>query len=371
MSYFDNNWMNIREKWTLYERNKVRTFGHKTTNVIESYHQKVKKNLHANISFSDCLKEVLSWNSNKHLQLHHEAYLQKMTVRYRHDDNSDLSDIIQSVASPKAADEIIKQVAMSKLSGYKMVKVDKIVHQISLADKTYEVHYSHDSVRCSCSFNVTMTLPCRHIFIVDGSQEEGSKFNEEWLPQRWRKERQLLLTEKSELARKTSVRIEKVRKESLKTRREKYNELIKITKELADLCAREGHKEFCNRYEQLSMLHLGWKEGRRVQISIKDAKPISSNEEDHGYTNNPSTDIDESCMLTSLEKCHISDEHRSSENPSEASNIPLEETSVSDIRSATASVITPIDNDVTDLTIADKPSGTNDQVRESEENSFL
>ena len=72
MSYFDNNWMNIREKWTLYERNKVRTFGHKTTNVIESYHQKVKKNLHANISFSDCLKEVLSWNSNKHLQLHPE-----------------------------------------------------------------------------------------------------------------------------------------------------------------------------------------------------------------------------------------------------------------------------------------------------------
>ena len=78
--------------------------GNQTTNRLESFHGKVKAYLHPNMTLSNCVDKLLHFDRRKEIQSSHEVIVASVKTRYRFGEDSEITDAIQSIATPFAAD---------------------------------------------------------------------------------------------------------------------------------------------------------------------------------------------------------------------------------------------------------------------------
>ena len=166
ISYFEKNWDSCTGMWVQFYRNKCVNFSQRTTNLIESYHQKVKDYLHANMSPSECLMIIIRWSDAKHKQLDHDLFLTQTSHFYYQGDDTDVSHKIHAVGTPYAADIVQKQLLRSRKEQYTIVQSSNTSSNftVSVGCEQYSVILDDRSATCTCTFNKQMQLPCRHIF---------------------------------------------------------------------------------------------------------------------------------------------------------------------------------------------------------------
>ena len=113
INYFLSNWDKCKEMWVEYERNICSNFSNRTTNRLESYHQKLKCVLEGNKNLVEVMKSVVLLSSAKELMNDQLGFLQKVSRYYNKNhtdcsDAQDLYDVLTPYAAKKAEVELKK-----------------------------------------------------------------------------------------------------------------------------------------------------------------------------------------------------------------------------------------------------------------------
>lgn len=269
ITYFQKNWHSCTGMWVQYERIKCMNLGQRTTNLIESYHQKIKDHLHANMPPSESLDIIIKWSDAKQKKLDHDLFLSQTSYFYYQGDDTDVAEKVHALCTPYAADIVQKQLLLSRKVEATIVKSLQICNNftVSVGCDEYSVILEGGIATCTCMFNKQMNLPCRHIFAVD--QHNGTtQFNEEWFPPRWRKSFRAPSSSAFITSRRPVSEIDKIEKKKTMTRAQKFTEMHRIFKDIADLSANLGHTDFCARYDLILKLHKAFQEGHSITVSV-------------------------------------------------------------------------------------------------------
>lgn len=177
MDYFNENWHNISEEWTLYGRNKYANYLNNTNNRSESMNSKLKMigNRHTNLltffeNVSTIIRVLASEKDTK-------AVRQDMrTIRVRFDDHT-----------LKNYNELLTSYIFTKLKN-EFENRDKIDFPL-LDSEAGMTNYGRlvTISTCCCPFHKSMNLPCRHIFKFR-EQNKIDLFAPELCDSRWKKQ---------------------------------------------------------------------------------------------------------------------------------------------------------------------------------------
>ena len=271
IDYFMDNWDNCKEMWTDFGRNLTSNFSNHTTNRLESYHQKLKSILAMRKTLTASIKAVTAISSSKQLMNDQFGFLQKVS---QFDDiklaiSTDARKL-NSIVTPYAA----KKVEGELLASPKDIKVSVEGENFIASDNQYKTRVvNKDATRCSCSFQSSNELPCRHIFAVrilcSLDVIEENLFGKRWL----RSYQSVQSTEfgmpsssPKNLVAKTPTKKMKILSANQKYR---YTRALSIAKELASITSQVGTRQFHIRLEQLETLRDLWLQQVGVSISKK------------------------------------------------------------------------------------------------------
>lgn len=156
--YFNENWHEIKNEWTMHGKNEWNNYMNYTTNRVESLNQKLKiiGNHYASLLtfFDNLILSCTVISSEKDIK----AVKQSMKVlRVRFDDTV----LIQY-------NEFLTPYIFKKVA-YEYERINKVTLTVR-DEESATMRYGDfqeviiESENCSCSFFKTMQLPCRHIF---------------------------------------------------------------------------------------------------------------------------------------------------------------------------------------------------------------
>lgn len=267
-TYFAKNWHSIRGMWATYERKKFVNFGRRTTNVLESYHKKLKRRCNSNMTVSQFIRELLKINTMKEDRFEQEGFCQQMTVCYVHGHSDLIAEKLQSWATPYAADAVIKKITVGMKVNYDVVQVDSGHYTLTGKSSHYSVTVKDALINCTCQFYSNMKLPCIHIFKCP---DTADKFELEWIPKRWQKAIQVCHTITSNSP-QTGLLVNKIQNRKPLTRTEKSKEMNRLLKQIANHSVDLAHKNIVSRYEVICTIATAYTEGREVCVEVYDGQ---------------------------------------------------------------------------------------------------
>ena len=123
---------------------------------------------------------------------------------------------------------------------------------------------------CTCNFMSRMQLPCRHIFLSQTARG-AELFSERWVPRRWRQDQQVIRADRPPSSTQpvaVTLSITKRPPLSILGKREKYQEMMRVMKVMADMCSDMGQAQFKECYQLLQNLLEFWSTGRQVTLLV-------------------------------------------------------------------------------------------------------
>ena len=173
--YFNNNWDNMRERWTQYAREDHLNFGDTTNNRIESYHQKLKSVIKSPLALDVCCKKLLFVHD---LLLEETTHQQFTGITKR---SQSAFPELQKTVTPHALKLVQGEVHKSR--NYDVLHHNTAFYVRSKINQNSCYEVSEDE--CTCRTFRNMLLPCRHIVAVRHAQGkkplEPSLFRQRWL----------------------------------------------------------------------------------------------------------------------------------------------------------------------------------------------
>ena len=133
---------------------------------------------------------------------------------------------------------------------------------VKVCELTYTVEVG-GAVSCSCSAFSASSLLCRHIIFTIHHLQKN--FDPTRIPRQW--------TQAYNKMRAAAIqRVDVARVEAKKnlSRTEKFRELNRVLKDIADMSADLEHTQFCQRYEMIAALHKAFQEGKVVFLNIQE-----------------------------------------------------------------------------------------------------
>ena len=169
MQYYNANWHDIRDEWVDGLKNTTAHFMNRINNRLESINQKVKSVMthHSGITtFSIYLMKCLSSMSTER---DHRAANTVWTVPFNTvAQNSPPAPYIECL-TPYAYRFVktqIKHCKSTKLVEFVDEQIVEFADELSARIQTVHVVIMTTSSRCLCAFNVSVMLPCGHMFAV-------------------------------------------------------------------------------------------------------------------------------------------------------------------------------------------------------------
>ncbi|XP_052130943.1 uncharacterized protein LOC127751432 [Frankliniella occidentalis] len=157
--YFNDNWHNCRECWTMFDRDLSLNCGQTTTNMAESHNQKIKAILKKKRpSMVELLRNLLLLHTSKTSRVSMNTFNGKVKIRYI--TNND--------------DPIVQQIANSTtpfVGGLLQTQYNWAMEKASIPDA---LPSGFDYSSCTCRFFTSFQLPCSHIFL--GRLRDGRCF---------------------------------------------------------------------------------------------------------------------------------------------------------------------------------------------------
>ena len=160
---FVNNWDSCKSMWVTFERDEAIHFANTTNNRLDSHNQKLKDVTSRSSSLSEMFQNVLLYVRTAESETSHTSFTEEFTSRSTVDSDIPGVSEIQSVCTKYAADMIVNQLKVAKSVDYDVnLSKEKSEAVVSYQDRSYSV--SVDKGTCSCTFQRTMLMPCRHVF---------------------------------------------------------------------------------------------------------------------------------------------------------------------------------------------------------------
>ena len=237
--------------------------GNQTTNRLESFHGKVKAYLHSNMTLSNCVDELLHFDRRKEIQSSHEVIIASVKTRYRYGEDSEITDAIQSIATPFAADIILHELNEARKIEATIANKDTSSHfTVTVGDVSYNVATT-ESCSCECTCFMSQLLPCRHILTC--LLQEETPFQTSWIPERWTRE----YNNNRTIVSGQVINVKTVTNGPKMTRREKFCEMNRLLRDIADMSADLGHHNFCSRFHFIVDLHKAWSQSKLVSLVVE------------------------------------------------------------------------------------------------------
>lgn len=285
IGYFTNNWDNYKEQWVSFLRDQYLHFANTTNNRLECHNQKLKDVTSRSMSLSEMFKNVLLFCRTNTSEYSHKSFVEEFTsLSSAYDDVPGVSEITSSCTA-YAAERIIEQLNVSRKIPYSVGKENyDSTQRILVTYKDKDYHLSLSTNVCSCSFSITMGLPCCHIFSAR-AEVKLPVFELSMVSSRWHKDYQLPVdcvsmdqsvadgceNECSTVSIST-LPPNPVMKGTL-SRNQKYRKMLDIGKKLASAASEFGMPEFRKKITVVESLLHYWENNVEVQI-------ISSQESD-------------------------------------------------------------------------------------------
>ena len=269
---FVNNWDSCKSMWVTFERDEAIHFANTTNNRLESHNQKLKDVTSRSSSLSEMFQNVLLYVRTAESETSHTSFTEEFTSRSTVDSDIPGVSEIQSVCTKYAADMIVNQLKVAKSVDYDVnLSKEKSEAVVSYQDRSYSV--SVDKGTCSCTFQRTMLMPCRHVFKCRLDCDLVI-FDQSLVADRWLKQYQIHVGESkdenvqdgnddigglSNEAQISSVSSTSFLGSTL-ARNQKYRKMLSLTNRLAVMASQCGMPEFREKYATIeSLVHL-WEE---------------------------------------------------------------------------------------------------------------
>jgi len=169
LRYMTASWLLIRKQWALFERSSHVTLGNMTNNRIELQFGKLKLIISSRRWLSVCIRLLLGvLTSSDVISMRHQ-YADRCKICYRNGYTGVGAEYFELVTD-YASRKIPQQIIFADSNKYEMEEMvsevdenNKMCKVINI--KTSDVYTVSDScLRCTCSFNTSMLLPCCHVF---------------------------------------------------------------------------------------------------------------------------------------------------------------------------------------------------------------
>ena len=159
---FISNWDSCKSMWVTYERDQAAHFRNTTNNRLESHNQKLKDLTSRTSSLSEMFQNVLLFIQTTESESSHVAFTEEFTSRCTQDTSISGVAEVQSICTQYAADLMVEQMKLALTIEYTVQILPDATAVISYKSRSHSV--SPKDGTCSCTFQQTLLMPCRHIF---------------------------------------------------------------------------------------------------------------------------------------------------------------------------------------------------------------
>lgn len=273
VTYFDDNWYEIRDEWTAYSMH-CGNLGNMTNNRLESINKQIKSVVEKRSSLLEFLKHFFQWLRSHNFET--DCKISKLFLK-----KPILSD------NTGACEQ--KYIVYLTAFGYSLIKQNfetfKFIDLVetNVKDQSCIINSGSRKLKvtpnsCECHDFKTLTLPCRHIFKVR-NHFEMALFNENLCNPRFTKsyvktnnrvfveEQGKLVGTESDKAPPT-VTMFKTSKQKVKTVPEKRKQITPLLNSIAEIVSTSCGESFDEMTEFLTTVRKAWLEGSRIE-SIK------------------------------------------------------------------------------------------------------
>jgi hypothetical protein len=172
--YFRVNWLNCIEKWTKFKRRGLPLNLQETNNPVETVNNQVKEfsKEGANSSIGSCLRDAFVYIKNTELQCRVNANKAKnQSVQMQYGANDSVVNDFYKFASKNMAHWLFGQYRLSSTIGYAISECTEncTKYVVTREDSIYTISNlfsKSENAQCSCYENLSLDLPCRHIFFA-------------------------------------------------------------------------------------------------------------------------------------------------------------------------------------------------------------
>jgi len=293
---FIKNWESCKSMWVTYERDQVAHFNNTTNNRLESHNQKLKDVTTRTSSLSEMFNNVLLFiESTKH-ETYHVAFTEEFTSRCTEDTGIAGVAELQSICTQYAADLMVKQIKLALQVDYTVqTLVDSSNVVISYKEHSHTV--SPEAGTCTCTFQRTLLMPCRHIFKYRDHCGHAM-FEPSLVAKRWLKSYQFHVGMAFSSSHDDCDHVSHASNEvcfasisssvnlsSTLSQSQKYRKVHSITDRLAFYASQCGMAEFRDKYATLEMVLHFWEDNST--FSIVPTEDSTSSTKVHGNLTGP------------------------------------------------------------------------------------
>ena len=272
ITYYDSNWHNIRKQWVEGLKHQQMSLGERTNNRLESLFQKLKSMISSHHKLLKLLSRFLSFLQMMRTERDRKVAQLFYKVPCSIQEKSNTALQYQQYLTPHAFKSVEKQLDLAQ--------------HITIQDK--EEYFSVQSsegvisvtaTTCQCTFNRSMTLPCRHIFALRSNQLL-ELFDPELVAPRWTlqyyKRGHRMFQPLSDNLQQYSVSLTPRRRHL--TSNDKYKRALQLGQKLASLASECG-QDFEQKLTVLEALANMWESGKQaviVELLMQDPPSVDS-----------------------------------------------------------------------------------------------
>ena len=259
--YFSDHWHTIKNEWVLGLKFGGGSFLNSTNNRLESINGKLKQVINKHSSLEDFVKNFFVILNTLRIERDHKAAIMFQKVQVQPFPVNSPESEYSKLLTPYAADFVIKQIRLA----------DK-VKEITQAEEEWTVETSQGQKvvnlsRCSCIFQTSMTLPCRHMFALRKQLQlplfDPSICNKRWTSAYYRTTQRLFSQSSSRPTLIVTASKAHCRKLS---QHEKFRKASVQASELASVASLASNVHFDRRIALLKDLAERWKNGTEVGL---------------------------------------------------------------------------------------------------------
>ncbi|XP_057336089.1 MATH and LRR domain-containing protein PFE0570w-like [Microplitis mediator] len=266
LDYFNENWHDCRNEWSLSSDYMQHNFGNDTNNRLESINAKIKKDLDRFMSLEEFIKQFLTFLECSQRERDHKAasdYQKRKVLSYS---KNSPENCYANYLTNYAFKFIIKE--FNKIDHLELEYNDKLNIYEEIISPTVKV--SSTSTSCSCLERTSMNLPCRHILLVRKIEKknlfEETLCNERWTRNYYFETQRVFKSSDEQIPVPESIISSIEYKKKILSENEKFRKANEIAKKLPSLAAEVGTKLFTSRFKVLVDLLEAWQNNEEVEI---------------------------------------------------------------------------------------------------------
>ena len=186
--YFQKNWVNCKHKWAQYQRKGVPTFETRTTNYLESFHQKLKRLVTKNTTINDLVCLLHTMSEEKCRQEREREMVNSLKVSYNLRHDNEVTRTMYEFSSKYAAKKAMAQYELALSRGTKMRSTEQgeDVYEVEFGEKRYTITLGDDGFDCTCGFYLCNRIFCQHAWFTVFQYERT--FLRCWVKRRWNRD---------------------------------------------------------------------------------------------------------------------------------------------------------------------------------------